>query len=317
MLFHNNVMKNRKWLPPLALTCSVLWALAYPLIKLGYREFGIASDDLGSKILFAGIRFLFAGILVFIISTARHNNKENIHKKEWGWLLLFALVNTSLHYLCSYVGLGYTPSARGTIIDSMGSFLLILLSCVMFSDDKMSWNKAFGCILGFSGIVIMNITPGKMMFENISLRGDGMILLNAVCAAFGGIIGRVVSRKMNMIFATGVSMTIGGGILCIAGLCIGFKQSLNFSLMGIVIIIALTLISAISFSIYNTLLAYHPISTVAIYNAFIPVFGVAFSSLILREQFMWKYLIAGVFVAGGIIAVNYKKHEGKGDGKDD
>ena len=301
MLFHNNVMKNRKWLPPLALTCSVLWALAYPLIKLGYREFGIASDDLGSKILFAGIRFLFAGILVFLISTARHNNKENIHKKEWGWLLLFALVNTSLHYLCSYVGLGYTPSARGTIIDSMGSFLLILLSCVMFSDDKMSWNK----------------TPGKMMFENISLRGDGMILLNAVCAAFGGIIGRVVSRKMNMIFATGVSMTIGGGILCIAGLCIGFKQSLNFSLMGIVIIIALTLISSISFSIYNTLLAYHPISTVAIYNAFIPVFGVAFSSLILREQFMWKYLIAGVFVAGGIIAVNYKKHEGKGDRKDD
>lgn len=112
-------------------------------------------------------------------------------------------------------------------------------------------------------------------------------------------------------------MTIGGGILCIAGLCISFKQSLNFSLMGIVIIVALTLISAISFSIYNTLLAYHPISTVAIYNAFIPVFDVAFSSLILREQFMWKYFIAGVFVAGGIIAVNYKKHEGKGDRKDD
>lgn len=57
----------------------------------------------------------------------------------------------------------------------------------------------------------------------------------------------------------------------------------------------------------HTLLAYHPISTVAIYNAFIPIFGVVFSSLILGEQFMWKYLIAGILVAGGIIAVNYKK----------
>lgn len=303
----HNLMKNRKWLPLFALTCSVLWALAYPLIKLGYRELGITSDDLGSKILFAGIRFLLAGILVFFISKVRHQNKEDIPKNAWGWLLLFALVNTSLHYLCSYVGLGYTQSARGTIIDSMGSFILILLSCMLFSDDQMSLNKALGCILGISGIVIMNVEPGEMMYAKFSLLGDGMILMNAVCAAIGGVLGRVVSRKMNMTLATGVSMTIGGSVLCMAGYCIGFKQSWNLSVVGIGIMIALTLISAISFSIYNTLLAYHPISTVAIYNAFIPIFGVVFSSLILGEQFMWKYLIAGIFVAGGSIAVNYKK----------
>ena len=66
-------MKNRKWLPVLAMICSVLWALAYPLIKLGYREMGIASDDLSGKILFAGIRFLFAGVLVLIISALSHH----------------------------------------------------------------------------------------------------------------------------------------------------------------------------------------------------------------------------------------------------
>lgn len=299
-------MKNKKWLPPLALTCSVLWALAYPLIKLGYRELNIATDDLGSKVLFAGIRFLFAGALVLLITGARHQRQKNINKNAWGWLLLFALVNTSLHYLCSYVGLGYIPSARGTIIDSMGSFLLIILSCVLFSDDRMSWNKVLGCILGFSGIVIMNVEPGKFMFENISFLGDGMILLNAVFAAFGGVISRVVSHKMDMTLATGISMAIGGAILCIVGLCIGVGQSWHLSALGITIIIALTLISAISFSIYNTLLAYHPISTVAIYNAFIPVFGVGFSSLILGEQFMLKYLIAGIFVSIGIINVTIK-----------
>lgn len=302
-----NIMKSRKWLPILAMMCSVMWALAYPLIKLGYKELGIVSDDLGSKILFAGIRFLLAGLLVLLISGARHQNKGNIQKNAWGWLLLFALVNTSLHYLCAYVGLGYTPSARGTIIDSMGSFILILLSCMLFSDDQMSWNKALGCILGVLGIVILNAEPGSMMFANISLLGDGMILLNAVCAAFGGVLGRVVSRKMNMTFATGISMAIGGGFLCMVGLCIGFQQPWNRSAAGFGILIALTLISAICFSIYNTLLAYHPISTVAIYNALIPILGIFFSSLILGEQFMWKYLIAGLLVAGGIIAVNHKK----------
>ena len=75
---------------------------------------------------------------------------------------------------------------------------------------------------------------------------------------------------------------------------------------GIRLLLAGILVFFIS-KVRHTLLAYHPISTVAIYNAFIPIFGVVFSSLILGEQFMWKYLIAGILVAGGIIAVNYKK----------
>ena len=302
----NVSVKSKKWLPVLALICSVLWALAYPLIKLGYRELNIVPNDLGSKVVFAGIRFLFAGALVLLITGAVNHTEKKISKSAWGWLLLFAIVNTSLHYLFSYVGLGYIPSARGTIIDSMGSFLLIILSCIVFSDDRMGWNKVLGCVLGFSGIVIMNVEPGKFMLENISFLGDGMILLNAVFAAFGGVVGRIVSRKMDMTLATGISMAIGGGILCVVGLCIGVGQSWHISVVGVTIIVALTLISAISFSIYNSLIANHPISTVAIYNAFIPVFGVGFSSLILGERFMIKYLAAGVLVALGIVAVNRK-----------
>ncbi|MDY3281866.1 DMT family transporter [Dysosmobacter sp.] len=300
-------MNNRKWLPPLALTCAVLWSLAYPLIKLGYRELGIASDDLGSKILFAGIRFWTAGVLVLLLPGARHQDKRAISKSGWGWLLLFALMNTTLQYLCSYIGLGYTPSARGAILNSTGSFLLILLSCLIFSDDQMSWNKALGCLLGFSGIVLINVEPGQAMFSNVTLLGDGMILLNAVSSAFGGILSRVVSRKMNMTFATGAGMAIGGGVLFLAGLWVGPDRPWNLSAAGIGIVIALILISSIGFSIYNSLLAHHPISTVAIYNAFIPVFGVVFSSLILGERFLWKYLLAGLLVAAGIITVNGRK----------
>ena len=102
-------------------------------------------------------------------------------------------------------------------------------------------------------------------------------------------------------------MAIGGGNLCVAGLCVGLEQWWNLSCTGIAIVVALILISAISFGIYNTLLACHSISMVAIYNAFIPVFGVIFSSVILGEPFMWKYLVAGLFVTGGILAVNHEK----------
>ncbi|MGM9584607.1 MAG: EamA family transporter, partial [Faecousia sp.] len=70
---------------------------------------------------------------------------------------------------------------------------------------------------------------------------------------------------------------------------------------GIPILALLILISAVCFGIYNTLLTYHPISKIAIYNALIPVLGVVFSSLLLGEPFLWQYVVAGGMVAVGII----------------
>ena len=187
----NSIFKNKKLVPVLAFLCAAGWSLAYPLIKLGYSNLNVASDDLGSKIRFAGIRFLMAGIIVIIFALLQKKKMQIKEGKSWLWLLLFAIVNISLHYCFSYVGLGYLPSSRSTILDSMNGFFAIILSCLIFADDKFTKIKALGCVLGFSGILLINIQLGQAMFSGISLRGDGMILLNALCGAFGGILTRV------------------------------------------------------------------------------------------------------------------------------
>ncbi|MCR5369316.1 MAG: DMT family transporter [Clostridium sp.] len=303
----NERIRNRTYLPFFAMTCAVLWALAYPLIKLGFRELGISADDIGSRILFSGIRFFTAGILVLFFSRFKNVDQVRERPSLWGWLFLFALVNTYLHYLTSYIGLAYIPSSRGTIVDSSGSFILILLSCLLFSDDTLTNSKILGCILGFSGILLLNLEPGQSFFENISLRGDGMVFLNAVCAALGGILSRLLSRRMDMTAATGISMTLGGAGLLLTGAAAGVGAPWNITPLGIAVTVALAMISAVSFTIYNTLLGYHPMSSVAIYNAFIPVFGVIFAHLILGEPFRLKYLVCGLLVAAGIITVNRGK----------
>ena len=75
---------------------------------------------------------------------------------------------------------------------------------------------------------------------------------------------------------------------------------------GVTILFILILISAVCFGIYNMLLANHPISKVAIYNSLIPVFGVMFSSLLLKEPFAWQYILAACLTAAGIYVVNRK-----------
>ncbi len=302
-----SIFKDRKYSAILAFMCALGWSLAYPLIKIGYQEFGIDSADLGGKILFAGIRFFLAGVLVLLFCHCRKIKIDMKKKSDISWLLLLAVVNTTLHYMFAYIGLGYNASARSTILDSMGGFFLIILSVIIFSDDKISAPKIIGCILGVAGIVAINIQPGADFFSDITLRGDGMILLNAGCAGFGGIITRIVSKKMNMMQATGRSMMFGGALLLAIGFIIGVDNSWNWSIKGVIVLFILIMISAVCFGVYNELLACNPISKIAIYNALIPVLGVFFAAILLHEALKWQYFLAVLMVTGGIYMVNKNK----------
>ncbi|SEP68510.1 Permease of the drug/metabolite transporter (DMT) superfamily [Lachnospiraceae bacterium RM5] len=302
----DNIFQNKRYKVILAIFCAMGWSLAYPFIKAGYALFMISSDDLGGKLLFAGIRFFLAGVFVTVICKVRGKKLDVKKKSDIFFLVLLAVVNTTLHYMFAYIGLSNNLSSRSTILDSMGGFFLIFLSVIFFEDDKFNIKKVLGCILGISGIVLINIEPNGLIFDNITFKGDGMILLNAVCAGFGGVITRIVSRKMSIALATGYSMTIGGLLLMIAGGCAGIKNPLSFNFEGIVVLGILVMISAVCFAIYNELLAFHPISEIAIYNALIPVLGVFFSALILNEPLKWQYFIAVCLVAVGIWVVNKK-----------
>ena len=165
-----------------------------------------------------------------------------------------------------------------------------------------------GCVLGIAGIVAINLQPGEAFFANITFQGDGMILLNASCGALGGVITRITSKKMNMMPATGLSMMIGGALLLTIGFVIGTDSSWRFTISGALVLTALIMISAVCFAVYNELLSYHPISKIAIYNALIPVLGVIFSALLLKEELKWQYAIAVMMVACGIYLVNMKEH---------
>ena len=300
---NNQIIKNNKYRPYLAALCAIGWSLAYPLIKSGYQVFGIGGD-LGSKLLFGGIRFACAGLLVLLFGAAAKTDLKIRDTKNFAWILLFGLVNTSLHYMFAYMGLSNLASSRGAILDSMGGFFLIILSGLIYKEDKITSKKLLGCLFGLFGIVLINVAPAKELFAGISFKGDGFILINACFAALGGILTRVISKKMNMTAATGYGMFFGGLIMIACGAFFGIKTKWNITMRGIIILFILIMISAVCFEIYNLLLAHHQISKVAIFNALIPVLGVMFASILLGEPFRWQYLAAGLSVAIGIAIIN-------------
>ncbi|MDP4104571.1 MAG: EamA/RhaT family transporter, partial [Bacillota bacterium] len=59
---------DAKFVAAIATLCCLLWGSAYPAIKIGYILFKINTNDIASKFLFAGYRFVIAGVILLIVA---------------------------------------------------------------------------------------------------------------------------------------------------------------------------------------------------------------------------------------------------------
>lgn len=222
----------------------------------------------------------------------------------WFYLLIFSLLNTTLHYMCFYIGLSHCFGARAAILNSMSVFTTVILACAFFKTDKMNVRKILGCVMGFAGVLSLNI--GGEDSGSFTLLGDGMIILNALCGASASLLTRGLGKRIDVFVGTGYSLGLGGALLVIPGLLMQ-GQLPTITLWGIVILILLIGISTIGFSLYNKLLTCNPVGKVAIYNSLIPVVGAITSCLCLGETFYWKYILAGALATAGIYIINKGK----------
>ena len=288
-----------------ALTAAIAWGWAFPLIKIGFGAFGITTDMTGSKMLFAGIRFAAAGLIVLGVARSNGRSFATTRLVDWRFILAFALMNTTLHYFFFYVGMSHSEGSRAAILNSLSTFLVVLLACACFKSDKLTSRKIIGCVVGFSGILALNL--GGAASGQFSWMGDGMIILNAICGACSNLMTRGLSRRVDVFVGTGYSLTIGGLLLIIPGLVFG--GTLPFiNTVGMGCLIALIAISAIGFALYNKLLSCNPVGKVAIYNSLIPIVGAVTSCVCLGETFYLKYALAGGLAAIGIYIINKGKN---------
>lgn len=301
-----SIFQRQPWVTAFAITAAVVWGWAYPLIKLGFAEFGITPDMAGSKMLFAGVRFTISGLIILAIARIRGLDFKVDRPASWWYIILFALLNTTLHYACFYFGLSYSAGSRSAILNSLGTFLTVIFACVFFKSDRFNASKVIGCLVGFTGIMALNM--GGSNSAEVSYWGDTLIILNALCGAAAGLMTRGLGRRVNIFVGTGYGLAIGGALLIIAGVFAGGTLP-NITVWGCFILLLLIGISSIGFTLYNKLLSCNPVGKVAIYNSLIPVVGAVTSCLCLGEPFYWKYLLSGALAALGIFIINAGKEQ--------
>ena len=296
--------KNVVWLS--AAFCCLLWGSAYPAIKSGYEIFQIAADDIPSKIVFAGYRFLFAGLLLLLLAIAQRKPIGRLSSRQFGQLTLLGVTQTSLQYIFFYIGLAFTTGVKGSIMNATGTFFSVLLAHFIYQNDKLSYNKTLGCILGFTGVMVVNFNSGLLDFS-FTLAGDGSIVMAAFILSAATLYGKRLSQTVDPTVMTGYQLGIGGLVLVIGGYVFGGTLAVH-GLASVAILGYLTLLSSVAFALWSILLKYNRVGMIAPFNFLIPVSGAVLSAIFLGENILeWKYAMALLLVCSGIWWVNKVK----------
>lgn len=289
----------------LACLCCLLWGSATPAIKIGYEWFEISAGDISSRILFAGVRFVLAGLLTVLFGSLISGKFLLPQKAALPMICKLGMVQTVFQYIFFYMGLAYTTGVKSAIINGSQTFIAILIACFVFKYEKMTPAKLLGCILGFAGVIIINFDPSGFV-GGFTFKGEGAILVAAIAYALSSALVKKYSQKENPVVLSGYQFIFGGIIMTFVGLCMGGKLGGDGNLSSILLLLYLALISSVAYSVWGILLKNNPIGKVAVYSFTNPIFSVLLSFVFLHESssFGLELVLSLALVCAGIFIVN-------------
>lgn len=285
-----------------AILCTLLWGSAYPAIKNGFALLNISPDDVPSQMVFAGYRFLLAGIFLLLLARATGRPWWGMKEGQLGKVTVLGLTQTTLQYIFFYIGLAFATGVKASIVNATGTFFSVLLAHFIYRNERLSYRKSIGCLTGFAGVMVVNFSDSLLTLD-FTLAGEGAVMFAAFILAAASIYGKTISQTMDAMLMTAWQLAIGGAALLAIGFAFGGKSG-DFTLTSFSLLVYLALLSSIAFALWSILLKFNPVGMVTIFNFLIPIFGAGLSALFLNESIMeWKNLIALVLVCGGIYLV--------------
>lgn len=157
-----SIFQRPVWVVMFSLTAALAWGWAYPLIKLGFSEFGIEQSMTGSKILFAGIRFTLSagyglaigGALLIVPGILMGGTLPHITSS--GIVILLLLIGiSSLGFTLYNKLISCNPVGKVAIFNSLIPAVGAITSCLCLNEPF--YNKYFVAILlAMAGIFIIN-----------------------------------------------------------------------------------------------------------------------------------------------------------------
>lgn len=295
----------------LAVFCCVLWGSITPVVKVSYQYFQLASEDTPSLTVFAGVRYILCGIVGIAFGTIRNRRFLVPQKSSWGMVTMLALVQTFIQQLSFYISLTRVSGVNASILGCLNNFFSILIACLIFRQEKLTGRKVVGCILGFAGVILINISQGSFT-ASVSLAGEGALLVACISCGASYAMIKEYSPREDILVLMAYQFLFGGLMLALAGFSFGGEVH-TASFPGYILFAYMVVMPITAFTLWGILLQSSKVSQLSAFGFVSPITGVIFSAVFLNESGKVSALqcvVSLLLVSLGIYIVNSGQEDG-------
>ena len=273
----------------LLILLAVIWGSSFFNIKIATYSY--------EPITLALVRVIFASIPLLILCKV-NKIKIEAFNKDWNWYAIIGLCNIAIPFVLIAIGTAQINSYLAAILMSTTPLSGSILAHFFTKNEKLSFLKFFGVIVGFSGIVLL-------FFDKVIINSENYIyalitILGSTFYCIGGLLTLKLKNKKNenvttsttlwsVIFLLPFSLILEApwessptlnstlSLLYLGVIATGFAWLIRFRIL------------TVNGLVFQTQVAY-----------LIPIFGIIFGYFLMDEIITWRVFLSLVIILSGI-----------------
>ena len=273
----------------LLILLAIIWGSSFFNIKIATYSY--------DPITLALVRVIFASIPLFLLCKFKKIKLEAFGR-DWNWYALIGLCNIAIPFVLIAIGTAKINSYLAAILMSTTPLSGSILAHIFTKDEKLSFKKSIGVLVGFSGIILL-------FFDKVIINSDNYIyaiitIIGSTFYCIGGLLTLKLKNKKNenvttsttfwsVIFLLPFSLIIENpwessptlistlSLLYLGVIATGFAWLIRFRIL------------TVNGLVFQTQVAY-----------LIPIFGIIFGYFLMDEIITWRVLLSLVIILLGI-----------------
>ncbi len=273
----------------LLILLAIIWGSSFFNIKIATYSY--------DPITLALVRVIFASVPLLILCKI-NNIKIEAFSENWNWYALIGLCNIAIPFVLIAIGTAKINSYLAAILMSTTPLSGSILAHFFTKDEKLSYLKSLGVLVGFSGIILL-------FFDKVIINKDNYLyalitILGSTFYCIGGLLTLKLRNKKNENVTTSTtiwsviflfpfsliletpwnsspSLTSTLSLLYLGVVATGFAWLIRFRIL------------TVNGLVFQTQVAY-----------LIPIFGIIFGYFLMDEIITWRVLVSLVIILLGI-----------------
>ena len=273
----------------LLILLAIIWGSSFFNIKIATYSY--------DPITLALVRVIFASMPLLLICKLR-KIKIEAFTENWKWYALIGLCNIAIPFVLIAIGTAKINSYLAAILMSTTPLSGSILAHFFTKDEKLSFFKSTGVLIGFSGIILL-------FFDRVIINSENYIyalitILGSTFYCIGGLLTLKLKNKKDENVTTSTTLwsvlfllpfslilespwnsepTIAStlSLLYLGVIATGFAWLIRFRIL------------TVNGLVFQTQVAY-----------LIPIFGIIFGYFLMNEIITWRVLVSLVIILIGI-----------------